>query len=110
MFISGTSFKESGLGFGAPIDKDKLTELDAKGWELYHVARDFAENRNVAAENRATLIEMVGRWYVEAGHYNVLPIDSRGALRFADPRAVVDVSGELINETEAEMRMAMARQ
>ena len=33
----GTSFKEAGLPFGAPIDKDKLTELDAKGWELYHI-------------------------------------------------------------------------
>ena len=27
----GTSFKEAGMFFGAPIDKDKLTELDAKG-------------------------------------------------------------------------------
>ena len=25
-------------------------------------------------------------WYVEAGKYNVLPIDSRGTLRFADER------------------------
>ena len=33
----GTSFKEAGLFFGAPIDKDKLTELDAKGWELYDI-------------------------------------------------------------------------
>ena len=26
-----------------PIDKDKLTELDAKNWELYHIEKDFAE-------------------------------------------------------------------
>ncbi len=82
----GTSFKEAGLPFGAPIDKDKLTELDAKGWELYHIDTDFAENHNVAAENRAKLIEMIATWYVEAGKYNVLPIDSRGQLRAADPR------------------------
>ena len=44
----GTSFKEAGVFFGAPIDKDKLTELDAKGWELYHVEKDFAENHNLA--------------------------------------------------------------
>ena len=37
-------------GFGEPISADKLTELDAHGWELYHVAEDFAENHNVAAE------------------------------------------------------------
>ena len=82
----GTSFAESGLAFGAPIDAAKLTELDATGWELYHVDTDFAENHNVATENRDKLIEMVGRWYVEAGKYDVLPIDSRGTLRFADER------------------------
>ena len=49
----GTSFKEAGAFFGAPIDKDKLTELDAKGWELYHVEKDFAENHNLAAEEPA---------------------------------------------------------
>ena len=82
----GTSFKEAGAFFGAPIDKNKLTELDAKGWELYHIDKDFAENHNLAAENRPKLIEMIAMWYVEAGKYNVLPIDSRGTLRFADPR------------------------
>jgi len=82
----GTSFAESGLTFGAPIDAAKLTELDATGWELYHVDTDFAENHNLATENRDKLIEMVGRWYVEAGKYDVLPIDSRGTLRFADER------------------------
>ena len=82
----GPSFKEAGLPFGAPIDYDKLTELDAKGWELYHLETDYAENHNIAADNRAKLIEMVGTWYVEAGKYNVLPIDSRGQLRAMDPR------------------------
>ncbi len=82
----GTSFKESGMFFGAPIDKDKLAELDAKSWELYHIDEDFAENHDVAAKNRQKLIEMIATWYVEAGKYDVLPIDSRGTLRFADPR------------------------
>ncbi len=88
----GTSFKEAGIFFGAPIDKDKLTELDAKGWELYHIDKDFAENHNIAAENRAKLIEMIAAWYVEAGKYNVLPIDSRGTLRFADLRPQIAVA------------------
>src|SRR5438874_1956622 len=82
----GASFKESGRGFGDPIDKDQLTQLDAKSWELYHIDTDFAENHNIAAENREKLIEMIATWYVEAGKYNVLPIDSRGTLRFVDPR------------------------
>jgi arylsulfatase A-like enzyme len=82
----GPSFKEAGMFFGAPIDKDKLTELDAKNWELYHIDKDFAENHDIAAENRAKLIEMIATWYVEAGKYQVLPVDSRGVMRFADER------------------------
>lgn len=82
----GTSFTESGLFFGAPIDKEKLMELDANNWELYNLNEDPAETKNLAAENRAKLIEMIAQWYVEAGKYNVLPVDSRGTLRFADER------------------------
>jgi arylsulfatase len=82
----GTSFTESGRTFGAPIDYAKLIELDAKGWELYNLNEDFAETNNLAEKERDRLIAMIGMWYVEAGKYNVLPIDSRGTSRFADPR------------------------
>ena len=82
----GTSFSESGRTFGTPISAETLTELDATSWELYHVAEDFAENHNVASENRPRLIEMIAQWYVEAGKYNVLPVDGRGQQRFADDR------------------------
>jgi arylsulfatase len=82
----GTSFVESGRTFGTPITAEQLTELDATAWELYHVAEDFAENYNVADENRPRLIEMIAQWYVEAGKYNVLPVDGRGQQRFADER------------------------
>jgi len=82
----GPSFTESGKRFGEPISAEKLTELDAHGWELYHVEEDWAENHNVAAENRPKLIEMISTWYVEAGKYNVLPIDGRGTQRFAEER------------------------
>src|SRR4029079_11501279 len=82
----GSSFKESGLMVGAPIDDAKLTALDGKGWELYHVAADFAETKNLAQKERDRLIAMIGMWYVEAGKYNVLPIDSRGTLRLAEQR------------------------
>ncbi len=105
----GTSFSESGRTFGTPIPAAMLTELDATAWELYHVAQDWAENHNLApkkpegleavgevlglaqeskedAAHRAKLIEMIGQWYVEAGKYNVLPVDGRGQQRFADER------------------------
>jgi arylsulfatase len=82
----GPSFTEAGKPFGEPISAEKLTELDATGWELYHVEKDWAENENVASENRPKLIEMIATWYVEAGKYNVLPVDGRGVLRFAEER------------------------
>ncbi|MGD2048374.1 MAG: arylsulfatase, partial [Chloroflexota bacterium] len=115
----GPSFAEAGAFFGEPIPAEKLTELDAQHWELYHVEKDFAENHNLApkrlggveavspqagaevtvgratvssgeseedAAHRAKLIEMIGQWYVEAGKYNVLPVDGRGTARFAEER------------------------
>ena len=30
------------------LTEDKLRELDAKGWELYNVAEDLAETKNLA--------------------------------------------------------------
>jgi arylsulfatase A-like enzyme len=83
----GTSFVEAGVGFGQlELTEDKLRELDATGWELYHVDVDPAETVNLAESERAKLIEMIALWYTEAGKYNVLPLDSRGQMRFADER------------------------
>ena len=83
----GTSFTESGLTFGAPIDYNKLIDLDAKGWELYNLNEDFTETTNLADTERGRLIAMIGMWYVEAGKYKVLPIDSRGTQRLAEEPA-----------------------
>ncbi|KON32195.1 MAG: arylsulfatase [miscellaneous Crenarchaeota group-6 archaeon AD8-1] len=82
----GPSFIEAGRGFGAPIPAEKLTELDATAWELYQVEKDIAENYNLASQNRAKLIEMIAQWYVEAGKYNILPVDGRGTQRFLEER------------------------
>ncbi|MGW2209301.1 arylsulfatase [Streptomyces sp. NPDC001781] len=71
----GPSFVEAGKPFGTPITMTDLDDLDAGHWELYRVAEDVAETRDVAAEHRSKLIEMIALWYVEAGKYNVLPID-----------------------------------
>ncbi|TSC34510.1 arylsulfatase [Corallococcus sp. Z5C101001] len=73
----GPSFTEAGEAFGeSMLDEDRLRELDAHGWELYHVAEDAAETRNVAEEHRGKLIEMIALWYTEAGRYQVLPLAS----------------------------------
>jgi arylsulfatase A-like enzyme len=83
----GTSFKEAKAFFGAlTLSEEKLRELDAKGWELYNLEKDYSENTNLAAKNRDKLIEMIALWYSEAGKYKVFPLDSRGTQRFADER------------------------
>lgn len=85
----GTSFTESKRQFGTPIPADTLTQLDATGWELYNLNDDPTETTNVAARNRPKLIEMIAQWYVEAGKYNVLPVDGRGQQRLAEDRPVI---------------------
>jgi arylsulfatase len=77
----GPSFAEAGVGFGQPITADKLSELDASAWELYHVDEDFAENDDVGAANREKLIALIATWYVEAGKYGVMPVDGSGLQR-----------------------------
>src|SRR5437868_7968108 len=58
--VPGPSFAEAKLGFGElEITEDKLRELDARGWELYNVDEDFAETKNLAAQHRDKLIEMI---------------------------------------------------
>ncbi len=84
----GPSFTEAGA-FGQPISAEKLVELDATGWELYHVAEDVAENHNVAAEHRDKLIELIATWYVEAGKYDVLPIDGSALARMVAEKPLV---------------------
>ena len=85
----GPSFAEAGRGFGDPISAAGLTDLDSRHWELYHVEEDFAENHDVAAEHRDKLIEMIATWYVEAGKYDVLPIDGSGLLRMMGEKPLV---------------------
>jgi arylsulfatase len=82
----GPSFAEAGRPFGTPISADTLTELDAECWELYHVADDPAENDNLGFEHRDKLIEMIAQWYVEAGKYNVLPLDGSALERLMTER------------------------
>src|SRR6185312_8472215 len=77
----GPSFTEAGVGVGQPISAQTLSDLDGGKWELYHVEEDFAENHNVAADNRDKLIELIATWYVEAGKYGVMPLDGSGLAR-----------------------------
>ena len=65
---------------------DPLTDevLARQKWELYHVERDFSECDDLAATHPEKLAELVEQWWVEAGKYNVLPLDSRMQLRMGE--------------------------
>ncbi len=82
----GPSFAEADVPFGAPISAETLTMLDAERWELYHTAKDFAENHDVAVQHRDKVIELIAQWYVEAGRYGVLPIDGSAVTRLMTER------------------------
>ena len=90
----GPSFTEAGTGFGNPISSETLSELDATRWELYHVAEDFAENHDVGADHRDRLIALIATWYVEAGRYEVMPIDGSGLARMAAEKPLVALPRE----------------
>ncbi len=77
---------EKGHKFGDEITPEILDELDASGWELYHITEDPAECHNLADRYPAKLKEMIARWYVEAGKYQVLPLDGTVMQRFAAER------------------------
>ncbi len=92
----GTSFTEAGVGFGQlELTQDKLREIDANSWELYHVDVDPAETEDLAEQERPRLLEMIALWYAEAGKYNVFPLDSRGTMRFADPRPQISAERDV---------------
>ena len=51
-------------------------------WELYHVAEDFSEAVDLAAQNPDKLRELQLLFYAEAAKYNALPLDHSTIARF----------------------------
>ncbi len=51
-------------------------------WELYNVAQDFSQAKNLAAENPAKLEELKALFLTEAERYYALPLDDRFLERF----------------------------
>lgn len=68
-------------GWKAVAFHERGTDFEKDKWELYNVDEDFSENNDLAAKQPEKLREMIERWWVEAGKYNVLPLDDRGNVR-----------------------------
>lgn len=56
-------------------------DVDTQKWELYNVAEDYSQARDLAAENPAKLRELQDLWWAEAAKYDVLPLDWRASER-----------------------------
>ncbi len=59
------------------------SSFDDDRWELYHVAEDFSELDDLAAEEPERLEQLVAAWWEEAERYGVLPLDDRVVERVA---------------------------
>jgi arylsulfatase len=55
-------------------------------WELYHVAQDLSESRDVARERPEQLAEMVELWWGLARRNQVLPLDNRVLWALVHPK------------------------
>jgi arylsulfatase len=84
-----TEGAKKGRHLGDEITPEVLLDLDFTGWELFYIAKDPTESHNLAETNREKLVEMIARWYVEAGKYKVLPIDSTLFQRLTTERPQV---------------------
>ena len=61
----------------APQQGATAADFVNETWELYHSDEDRAELHDLASEQPERVKELVNLWYVEAGKYDVLPLDNR---------------------------------
>jgi arylsulfatase len=57
-----------------PWDVNVTLPFEQDEWELYHVAEDFSESTNLAAQNPEKLEELIAIFDEEAWKYNVYPL------------------------------------
>ncbi len=73
-------------GWKAVTHHTKGQPFNIKEWELYHLDEDFSECHDLASEKPEKLRELVDLWWVEAGRYDVLPLDDRNIELFRGAR------------------------
>src|ERR1700754_178860 len=64
-------------------------------WQLFHTDEDRSEAHDLAAEYPDKVEQLVALWYVEAGKYDVLPLDDRSVTELvaAQPEALIPPGG-----------------
>jgi hypothetical protein len=67
-------------------DQDPNAPFDEDVWELYHVAEDLSESKDLAKQHQELLAELVGLWWTEAERNQVLPLDNRVLWALVNPK------------------------
>ncbi len=67
-------------------DQDPNAPFEDDVWELYHVAEDLSETRDLAAEQPGVLGELIELWWAEARRNQVLPLDNRVLWALVNPK------------------------
>ena len=70
-----TEAAEKGRRLFDQITPEILEVLDAEEWQLFNIAEDPAESRDLASEHPEKLRELIDLWWAEAEKYHVLPLD-----------------------------------
>jgi arylsulfatase A-like enzyme len=78
------TFHPLGAMYDDGLDPDAPFADDV--WELYHVAEDLSETRDLAAVEPARLQQMIELWWAEARRNDVLPLDNRPLAAIMNPR------------------------
>lgn len=74
------------------------TDYDAEAWQLFHLAEDFAEVHDRAADEPERVEQLATRWWELAAEHGVLPLDDRLVERLTldGPPGSAPRDGELI--------------
>jgi arylsulfatase A-like enzyme len=64
-------------------------------WQLFHTDEDRSEAHDLAAKHPDKVQQLVALWYVEAGKYDVLPLDDRSVAELVavQPEAMIPPGG-----------------
>jgi len=70
-------------GWKAVARHTRGEDFEDDRWELYHVAEDYSETRNLSEARPDLLAELIGAWRAEAEAYDVLPLTDETVTLFA---------------------------
>jgi len=67
-------------------DQNPNAPFEADVWELYHVAEDLSESRDLALERPDLVAELIELWWAQARRNQVLPLDNRVLWTLVHPK------------------------